>query len=220
MLAIFDLDETLIQGDSSQLFTEFLRAQEIERTDDALDKDRDFMSDYRQGRLNLQAYMEFSLAPLQGWHREQLNTLVSRFIDRVIASRVLPTGRERVAWHKAQGHRVLIISATGEHLVKPIAQHLGIEEGIGVEVEWRDGSLTGQIGPRRPFQEGKVAALREWLGRDQVTPEKTWFYSDSHNDLPLLEQVDFPVAVNPDPRLRQHAQKHGWQILTDSAALP
>src|SRR5690554_1369542 len=219
MLAIFDLDETLIQGDSSQLFTKFLRNETIDLSEEALLKDRDFMSDYQQGRLDLQAYMEFSLAPLQGWPQDLIDTLVSRFIDRVIASRVLPTGRDRIAWHKDQGHRLLIISATGEHLVKPIASHLGIDESIGVEVEWCNGSLTGQIGARRPFQGGKVSALREWQEKNQATPEKIWFYSDSHNDLPLLTRVDYPIAVNPDPMLKQHAQKHGWQILTDSVAL-
>jgi HAD superfamily hydrolase (TIGR01490 family) len=219
MLAIFDLDETLIQGDSSQLFTEFLHEEAIERSNLAQERDRCFMSDYHDGCLDLEAYMEFSLAPLKGWNQSQLASLVDRFINNVIASRVLPAGKESVAWHKSQGHHLLIISATGDHLVKPIAQYLGIDEGIGVELEWSQGNLTGNIGNRRPFQHGKVTALSEWIKTSGSKPEKIWFYSDSHNDLPLLSSVDYPVAVNPDPLLEQHAQKNGWHILCDPEPL-
>lgn len=217
MLAIFDLDETLIRGDSSQLFTHFLRAHNIDTTPDAELKDQAFMAAYHAGQLDLQSYMEFSLAPIKGWSREALSKLVNQFVAEVISPRTLPTGIERVQWHKQQGHEVVIISATGEHLVGPIAKHLSIDEGIGVQIEWLGDSLKGTIGTRRPFRDGKVTALREWL-RDRATrPEKTWFYSDSHNDLPLLNTVDFPVALNPDPILRDHAERQGWKIYDDTA---
>ncbi|MBN7769791.1 HAD-IB family hydrolase [Marinobacter daepoensis] len=216
MLAVFDLDETLIHGDSSHLFTAFLRQEAIDTDPDAMEQDRAFLSDYQAGKLDLQAYMEFSLAPLRGWQREQLEALVGKFVNDIIAPRVLPTGKERIAWHRAQGHRLLIISATGEHLVAPIARYLGLEDGIGVQVEWQNNSLTGRIGARRPFREGKISALDEWLKAQAFQPEKTWFYSDSHNDLPLLNTVDYPVAINPDTRLQEHAQHHGWRILNDA----
>ncbi|WP_029655511.1 HAD family hydrolase [Marinobacter daepoensis] len=216
MLAVFDLDETLIHGDSSHLFTAFLRQEAIDTDPEAMEQDRAFLSDYQAGKLDLQAYMEFSLAPLRGWQRERLDALVGKFVNDIIAPRVLPTGKERVAWHRAQGHRLLIISATGEHLVAPIARYLGLEDGIGVQVEWQNNSLTGRIGARRPFREGKISALDEWLEAQAFQPEKTWFYSDSHNDLPLLNTVDYPVAINPDARLHEHAQHHGWRILNDA----
>jgi len=218
MLAVFDLDETLIRGDSSQLFSRFLRASAIDTSPGAQEKDKAFMARYHAGDLDLQAYMKFSLTPLKGWRQEPLRELVDRFVTTVIASRVLPGGQECIAWHKARGHQVLVISATGEHLVTPIARHLGISEGIGVQLEWQNGRLSGSIGSRRPFREGKIRALEEWLAARPVKPEKTWFYSDSHNDLPLLNHVDCPVAVNPDPVLRKIAIEKGWRILNDTPA--
>lgn len=217
MLAVFDLDETLIRGDSSQLFTHFLRAEGVDTTADAEAKDRAFMAAYHAGEMDLQDYMEFSLAPIKGWSRDRVQALIDRFVRDVIAPRALPTGRDRVHWHKTQGHDVLVISATGDHLVAPIARHLGIDEGIGVQVEWRDNNLTGTIGERRPFREGKVQALNRWLTTCATTPDKIWFYSDSHNDLPLLRYVDHPVAVNPDPVLLAHAQQHDWPVYVDEA---
>ncbi len=219
MLAVFDLDETLIRGDSSQLFTHYLRARGIDTTADAEAKDQAFMAAYHAGEMNLQDYMEFSLAPLKGWERADVAALVEQFVVEVIGPRALPTGRERVGWHKAQGHEVLIISATGEHLVAPIARHLGIKKGIGVQVEWRDDTLTGTIGTRRPFRDGKVKALNQWIATRPTTPEQVWFYSDSHNDLPLLRYVDHPVAMNPDPVLLAHARAHDWPVYVDTAAV-
>ncbi|MEQ9546226.1 MAG: HAD family hydrolase [Marinobacter sp.] len=218
MLAIFDLDETLIRGDSSQLFTEFLRAEDIDATPDSEARDRAFMSAYSNGHLDLQDYMEYSLAPIRGWPRNQVEALIDRFVTEVIPPRVLPTGQERVAWHKAQGHDLLIISATGEHLVSPIARQLGIDDDIGVQVEWQDDNLKGTIGTRRPFRDGKVSALKEWIAARSATPEKVWFYSDSHNDLPLLRSVDYPVAVNPDSVLEDYARRQGWRVLIDRAS--
>ncbi|PCM43236.1 HAD family hydrolase [Marinobacter sp. ANT_B65] len=219
MLAVFDLDETLIRGDSSQLFTEFLRAENIDTSPDSEARGRVFMRAYNNGHMDLQDYMEFSLAPIRGWQRDQVQELIDRFVTKVIPPRILPTAQERVAWHKAQGHDVLVISATGEHLVSPIARHLGIDDGIGVQVEWHNNSLKGTIGSRRPFRGGKVSALEEWIAARQASPEKVWFYSDSHNDLPLLNAVDYPVAVNPDPILEDYAQQQGWLIFIDEVAL-
>ncbi|MDO6443404.1 HAD family phosphatase [Marinobacter sp. 2_MG-2023] len=218
MLAIFDLDETLIRGDSSQLFTEFLRAENIDASPDSEARGRVFMQAYNNGHMDLQDYMEFSLAPIRGWQRNQVQELIDQFVTEVIPPRILTTGQERVAWHKAQGHDVLIISATGEHLVSPIARHLGIDDGIGVQVEWQNDSLKGTIGSRRPFRDGKVSALEEWITARQASPEKVWFYSDSHNDLPLLNAVDYPVAVNPDPILEDYALQQGWLIFIDEVA--
>ncbi|MBU2872419.1 HAD family hydrolase [Marinobacter salexigens] len=218
MLAIFDLDETLIRGDSSQLFTEFLRAEAIDASPNSEARGRAFMRAYTNGDLDLQNYMEYSLAPIRGWQRSQVEALIDRFVREVIPPRVLTTARERVAWHKTQGHDVLIISATGEHLVSPIARHLGIDDDIGVQVEWQGDNLKGTIGTRRPFREGKVAALKEWVSARRAVPEKVWFYSDSHNDLPLLRFVDYPVAVNPDPILERYARRKGWRVLIDEVA--
>ncbi|MBR9871671.1 MAG: HAD family hydrolase [Gammaproteobacteria bacterium] len=213
MLAIFDLDDTLISGDSAHLFTAFLIEQGLHPDPKATEKDTLFLKHYQSGRLNLKEYMKFSLLPIKGWSKEQVNSVVNGFIDEVIRPRICPAMRQRLDWHRQQQHRLLIISATGEHLVLPIAEALGVPDALGIEVLWRDSALTGEIGARRPFQAGKLEALKQWLSVQTTPLGTTWFYSDSHNDLPLLEQVDHPVAVNPDPQLLARAQTAGWTIL-------
>ncbi|MFP3979050.1 HAD family hydrolase [Marinobacter sp. KMM 10035] len=213
MLAIFDLDDTLIHGDSAHLFTAFLRDQGLHPDPQATDKDARFIEKYQDGSLNLEEYMEFSLQPLKGWSKKRLENIVNAFVVEVIEPRICPAMKQRLDWHRQQQHRLLIISATGEHLVLPIAKALGVHEALGIEILWNDFELTGEIGARRPFQTGKIEALKHWSSVQATALGTTWFYSDSHNDLPLLEQVDYPVAVNPDPQLLARAQAAGWLIL-------
>lgn len=221
MLAIFDLDETLIAGDSSHLFAHYLVDQGVVRDPDFLQANARFMADYAAGCLNLADYMTHNLAPLQGWSEEAVAALTGRFVSDIIAPRVLPGARTLIDAHRQAGHGLLIISATGEHLVLPIARHLGIPDALGVEVLWEDGHLSGAIGTRTPFREGKIRALQHWLEQPE-SDRKAWrewtFYSDSRNDLPLLQHVHRPVAVNPDATLQAHAQAQGWPVL--AFALP
>lgn len=213
MLAIFDLDDTLIHGDSSNLFTTFLRDQGLNPDCEAAARDAHFLEAYHAGTLDLEEYMRFCLYPLKGWPKADVDDLVAKFIDGIIRPRICQTMQKRVEWHRVQRHELLVISATGEHLVKPIATALNIPWGIGIEVLWSESLLTGQIGARRPFREGKVVALGEWLAGQQEHPEAIWFYSDSHNDLPLLERADYPVVVSPDPTLAAHALKRRWPTI-------
>lgn len=157
--------------------------------------------------------MRFCLCPLIGWSKTNVDQVASQFIDTIIRPRICPAMQQRLEWHRLQGHELLVISATGEHLVEPIAKALDIPCGIGIELLWNSDLLTGQIGERKPFREGKVTALNEWLARQTADPDAIWFYSDSHNDLPLLERADYPVAVNPDPTLAGHARKLGWPTI-------
>lgn len=214
MLAIFDLDDTLIHGDSSNLFTTFLRDQGFHSDCEAAVRDSHFLEAYRAGTLNLEEYMRFCLGPLKGWSKADLDRVVEQFIDGIIRPRICQTMNKRLEWHRVQGHELLLISATGEHLVKPIAKALNVPDGIGIELRWDEDRLTGQIGARRPFREGKVIALDKWLEGQREAPEGIWFYSDSHNDLPLLERADYPVAVSPDPTLAAHALKRRWPTIT------
>lgn len=218
MLAIFDLDDTLIAGDSSHLFAEYLVRQGLASEDSLLRPNDQFMQDYQSGDLDLAAYMRCNLTPIKGWTREDFETFLVPFIDDVIRPRILARSVERIEWHRQRNHDVLVISATGDHLVKPIARALGISEALGVEVLWEDDRLTGEIGELRPFQSGKVDALKHWLSQSLTAPQSIWFYSDSHNDLPLLRHADVPVAVNPDPVLSTHAEAEGWMILRDVVA--
>ncbi|MBJ6137898.1 HAD family hydrolase [Marinobacter litoralis] len=213
MLAIFDLDDTLIHGDSAHLFTAFLHDQGLHPDPEARHKEGQFIEKYQNGSLNLEEYMQFSLLPLKGWNKKRLEIVVNAFVVEVIEPLICPAMKQRLDWHRQQQHRLLIISATGEHLVLPIAEALGVPDALGIEVLWRDSALTGEIGARRPFQAGKLEALKQWLSVQTTPLGTTWFYSDSHNDLPLLEQVDHPVAVNPDPQLLARAQTAGWTIL-------
>lgn len=214
MLAIFDLDDTLIHGDSSNLFTAFLRDRGFNPDRGAVLRDAQFLEAYHAGTLNLEEYMRFCLYPLKGWSRTDVDRVVAQFIEIVIRPRICSTMKKRLEWHRAQGHELLIISATGEHLVEPVADELDIPCGIGIEVLWSGDQLTGQIGERRPFREGKVTALDDWLARRPEHPEAIWFYSDSHNDLPLLERADHPVAVNPDPTLHECARRRQWSTIS------
>ncbi|MBN7770011.1 HAD-IB family hydrolase [Marinobacter daepoensis] len=218
MLAIFDLDDTLIRGDSANLFTAFLRCQSLQPDPMASARDIAFLQDYQNGTLNLEDYMRVSLAPLRGWNRLKVEDLVTSFIRRVIRPRVCAKMQKRLDWHRQNGHQLLVISATGEHLVRPIAAALGVPEALGVELIWDKSGLTGEIGTRRPYREGKIEALQQWLAAQENHPEATWFYSDSHNDLPLLEWVDYPVAVNPDPTLLARAKAEGWPVMGSARA--
>lgn len=213
MLAIFDLDDTLIRGDSAHLFTAFLLGQGLHPNPDATHKNEQFIQKYQNGTLNLEEYMEFSLEPLKGWSKKRLENMVNAFVMEVVEPLICPVMKQRLDWHRQQHHHLLLISATGEHLVLPIAKALGIHNALGIEVVWKNGVLTGEIGAQRPFQAGKVEALKGWSSTQKIPLGTTWFYSDSHNDLPLLEQVDQPVAVNPDPKLLARAQAAGWTIL-------
>lgn len=220
MLAIFDLDDTLIHGDSSNLFTTFLRDQGFHSDCEAAARDAHFLDAYHAGSLDLEEYMMFCLSPLKGWSKAYVDHVVAQFIDGIIRPRICQTMYKRLEWHRIQGHELLVISATGEHLVKPIAAALNIPCGIGIELCWDENRLTGQIGARRPFREGKVIALDEWLAGQKEHPEAIWFYSDSHNDLPLLERADHPFAVSPDPTLAAHALKRRWPTINRAPQAP
>ncbi len=213
-LAIFDLDNTLIGGDSDYLWGEFLCERGlVDSAGFAADNAR-FYADYQAGRLDIDDYLRFALAPLRGrpagelaaWHRD--------FMASKIEPIVLPRAEELIASHRNQGDELLIITATHAFITRPIAERLGITELIACEGERIDGIYTGEPSGVPSYQEGKVVRLRQWLvGRD-TTLEGSWFYSDSHNDLPLLHLVDNPVAVDPDATLRAVAESAGWPVIS------
>ncbi|AEY02647.1 hydrolase [Oceanimonas sp. GK1] len=212
-LAIFDLDETLIAGDAATLWLGFLAEQGLV-SDGLLAEERRLMEHYYAGTLDMNAYMALTLAPLEGQGPETLAPLVNTFIRERIAPIVYPQARERLDWHRALGHRCLIISATGEHLVKPIAQHLGVADAIGVQTEMKNGRYSGRPTGIFSFQHGKVVRLGHWLRDHNLEPGFCYGYSDSHNDLPLLEYVDEAAVINGDDALNAIAAERGWQQLS------
>ena len=213
-LAIFDLDNTLIAADSDHLWGEFLcRRGIVDGADFAARNDR-FYADYLRGALDIEAYLEFVLAPLAGRPLAEIAPWQQEFMRECIAPALLPAADALIADHRGRGHRPLIITATNELVTRPIAERLGVPDLLGCQVEVADGTVTGRSTGTRTYREGKVTRLREWLREENESLEGAWFYSDSHNDLPLLEVVDNPVAVDPDDTLRQTAQQRGWPVLS------
>lgn len=213
-LAIFDLDNTLLAGDSDHAWGEFLVARGL--VDGAWYKARNdgFYADYCRGALDILAYSEFVFsvlaretpATLAAWHRD--------FMAEKVAGMILPKGRALLARHREQGHRLLIITATNRFITAPIAAELGVTDLLATEPEVRDGRYTGKVAGVPCYQAGKIERLQQWLEEHGESAEGCWFYSDSRNDIPLLEFVAHPVAVDPDEALRSHAGRRGWPILS------
>nr|WP_286010017.1 HAD family hydrolase [Larsenimonas salina] len=213
-MAIFDLDNTLLAGDSDHTWGEFLIEQGAvdEKTYRAAN-DR-FHQNYVEGTLNLDDYLNFSLAPLAEYPTEQLNAWHQQFMASKIEPIILARGEELLASHRAKGDYLLIITATNRFITGPIAERLGVDDLIAIEVEEKEDGYTGRYSGVPSFREGKVERLTMWLEQNGMTLEDAYFYSDSQNDLPLLQKVDHPVAVDPDEQLRQHAIDAGWRIIS------
>ena len=160
----------------------------------------------------MEDYMAFSLEPLIGRTPEEVAHLVGPWVEDFIEPIIFSDATKTVAAHRKAGDRILIISASGVHLVKPIAARLGIDEVLGIELEVAHGAYTGNTVGTLTYREGKITRLLEWLDAEEENLEGASFYSDSRNDLPLLLKVDHPHVVNPDPVLREHAEQAGWPI--------
>lgn len=216
-LALFDLDHTLLPLDSDYAWGQFTvdigwrDAETHTRANDA------FYEQYKAGTLDIQAYIRFSVAPLAEHGVAASDAAHRRFMDEIILPAMKPQAVELVRRHQAAGDQVLVVTATNEFVTRPIAAAFGVPELIAIDLE-RDaaGNPTGAIRGVPSFRDGKVARVEQWLaarGLDWSRVEHSTFYSDSINDLPLLERVDEPVATNPDARLTAIAAERGWRIL-------
>lgn len=213
-LAIFDLDNTLLSTDSDHAWGEFLLEQGAVDPVAYREANDRFLADYEAGTLDIQAFLAVALRPLAEHSPEQLAAWHQQFMASKIEPHILPRGEELVARHRARGDTLLIITATNRFITGPIAERLGIDELIAVEPEVVDGRYTGRPTGIPSYREGKVQRLEAWLADRDLTLDGSWFYSDSHNDLALLERVDHPVAVDPDPSLRDVAEARGWKIIS------
>lgn len=213
-LAIFDLDETLIHGDCASLWSEQMARLGWVDGKEFLRRDHELMEAYGKGHLRMEEYMAFSLEPIAGRTLEEVQHLVEPWVEDVIEPIIYGDACRCIAEHRKRGDRILIISASGTHLVGPIAARLGVDEYLAIELEAVNGVYTGQTHGVLTYREGKITRLLEWLDQEQENLEGASFYSDSRNDLPLLLKVDFPHAVNPDAVLREHAEINGWPILS------
>ncbi|QQN72172.1 MULTISPECIES: HAD family hydrolase [Comamonas] len=215
-LALFDLDHTLLPLDSDHGWGEFSIAigwcdrEEFGRQNDA------FFDDYLAGRLNIPDYVRFATAAVVQRGEAEATAAHQRFMDEVIRPAIKPAALALVQQHLDAGDTVVITSATNEFVTRPIAQAFGVQHLLATELV-RDGSgwFTGEIDGVPNMREGKVVRMTEWLTQRGLRWEdvEATFYSDSMNDVPLLEKVDHPVATNPDARLRALAEERGWRIV-------
>ncbi|WP_280549406.1 HAD family hydrolase [Halomonas sp. 11-S5] len=213
-LAIFDLDNTLLSTDSDHAWGEFLLEQGAVDPVAYREANDRFLADYEAGTLDIHAFLAVALRPLAEHSPEQLAAWHQQFMASKIEPHVLSKGEELVARHRARGDTLLIVTATNRFITGPIAERLGIDELIAVEPEVSDGRYTGRATGIPSYREGKVERLDAWLVDKDLTLDDSWFYSDSHNDLALLERVEHPVAVDPDPSLREVAKARGWKIIS------
>lgn len=213
-LAIFDLDNTLLGGDSDHAWGEFACELGIVDRDSFRTANDEFYRDYKAGTLDIDAYLRHALSPLAGVDRETADAWHRRFMRAKIESMLLPGAEALVQRHREQGDHLLIVTATNRFITEPIALRLGIEDLIACEAELVNGHYTGEPIGIPSYAGGKVVRLEQWLQVHSCSLEGSWFYSDSHNDIPLLEVVDHPVAVDPDPGLRALAEERGWPVIS------
>ena len=213
-LAIFDLDNTLLGGDSDYLWGQFLVEQGLVDGEHYECENQQFYQAYEAGTLDIYAYQAFMLRPLAGRPQVELQAWRERFMAEKIQPILLPKAKELLNQHRAAGDTLLIITATNRFITAPIAERLGVSHLLATEPEMVDDRYTGRTVGIPCFQQGKVERLNAWLANNRADLTDSWFYSDSHNDLPLLNQVTHPVAVDPDPTLARHAQQQGWPIIS------
>ncbi len=219
-LAIFDLDNTLLGGDSDYLWGRFLVERGIVDPDRYERENQRFYDEYKAGTLDIHEFLAFSLEPLAAHEPERLNAWHAEFMAEKIEPIILPAARALLDDHRRSGDRLLIITATNRFVTAPIAEALGVDALLATDPEQRNGRYTGRVAGIPCFQHGKVERLESWLTEHRLSLENSAFYSDSHNDLPLLERVDRPVAVDPDPTLTATARARGWEIITLRGAEP
>jgi HAD superfamily hydrolase (TIGR01490 family) len=220
-LAIFDLDNTLLGGDSDHAWGEFLIDEGLVDAKTHRTRNDAFYRQYQNGTLDIADYVAFAAEPIAGLSPQRLKLLHEAFMERFIHPMQLPKAVALLDAHRQAGDQCVIITATNRFITSPIARWLGVGELIATELETVDGIYTGKMEGTPCFQHGKVTRLGEWLetrnerpGSPALSLDDSIFYSDSFNDLPLLEQAGEAVAVDPDERLREIAGQRDWRILS------
>ena len=216
-LVLFDLDNTLLAGDSDYAWGQFLIAKGAVDGDQYKARNQAFYEDYKAGRLDIDAFLAFALRPLATHSRAQLDAWHAEYMATHIQPMITQAARDLVNRHLDQADLVALITATNSFVTGPIAREVGIPHLIATDPEQIDGRFTGEVAGTPCFREGKVTRLEHFLearGARLDCLSSSWFYSDSHNDLPLLEKVQHPIAVDPDPILNAHAQGKGWPVIS------
>ena len=213
-LALFDLDNTLLQGDSDYEWAQFLIEEGVLDAGDYNARNDWFYERYKDGTLDIHEFLDFQLAPIARRPREELDRWHRQFMQRRIRPIILPRAAELIESHRDA--LTAIVTATNRFITRPIADALRVEHLLATDSEEVDGVFTGKPRGTPTFRAGKIERVNEWLAeRDsRLADYESWFYSDSLNDLPLLELVDHPVAVDPDPTLRAQAEERGWKVIS------
>ena len=213
-IALFDLDNTLIGGDSDYLWGCFLVEQGIVDGQLYEQANQRFYDQYKAGALDIHEFLDFQLKPLADNDMQTLNSWRDRYLDEKIRPILLPKAQALIDQHRQAGDTPVIITATNRFITAPIAGLYGIDELLATNPEIIDGRYTGKVSGIPCFRDGKVTQLDQWLDQHARSLEDSWFYSDSHNDISLLEKVSHPVAVDPDEILEQHAREHEWPVMS------
>jgi HAD superfamily hydrolase (TIGR01490 family) len=214
-LALFDLDNTLLTGDSDYEWGQFLVDRGVLDRDTYEAQNRTYYEQYVAGTLDIHEYLGFALRPLAAHAPAELEKWHAEFMQLRILPMITPAARALVKRHAAE--LCAIVTATNSFITAPIAREFGVPHLVATEPEKRDGRFTGRVSGTPCFREGKIERLREWLsvlGHRFADFEESTFYSDSHNDLPLLERVSRPVAVDPDEALATEARRRGWAVIS------
>lgn len=216
-LALFDLDNTLLAGDSDYNWSLFLINEGLLDAEQHKARNEQFYQDYKNGCLDIYAFLKFQLKPLSEHPKKFLDELHLKYMEKVIRPMMTQKAQDLVNKHKAAGDLCVVITATNSFVTKPIATAYGIEHLIGSDPEMVNGEYTGGVSGVPSFQEGKVTRINQWLaerGASLSDYAKSYFYSDSHNDLPLMKMVTDPVAVDADAILTDYAKQQGWPIIS------
>jgi HAD superfamily hydrolase (TIGR01490 family) len=214
-LALFDLDNTLLAGDSDFEWAQYLIEQGVLDREVYEARNQAFYDQYKAGTLDIHEFLDFQLRPLARHPRAQLDAWHADYLARKVLPMVAPGALALLERHKDDVR--VIVTATNSFVTAPIARHLGVVHLIATDPEQQDGQFTGRVAGTPSFREGKVTRLLDWLhaqGKTWDDVAESWFYSDSLNDLPLLDHVHHPVAVDPDPTLKAHAEARGWPVIS------
>ncbi len=213
-LAIFDLDNTLLAGDSDYLWGQFLGENGYVDKEKHNNKNDRYYDDYLKGKLNINEFLEFQFRPLLENDMKTILAWRTRFLEEKIKPAILPKAIDLIENHRNRGHKLMIITAANSFITAPIAKLFNINYLIASEPELNNGQYTGKLSATPSFAEGKVIRYEQWLQENNIEATISWFYSDSHNDIPLLDKVTRPIAVDPDDTLRTEAKRRNWPIIS------
>ena len=213
-IVFYDLDHTLIGCDSDYEWGQFLADSGDIDGDAYRARNQTFYDNYRHGTLDPVAYLEFVLAPLGQIDGQRLEELRAQFLETRVLPVLHPRAQQLISEHRQRGLRQVVVTSTNAFIAEPIVQALEIPTLIAPRPEMRAGRYTGKLLDSSCFAADKPKRIQAWAEQEGIRLGETWGYSDSFNDIPLLEFVDHPVAVDPDPTLRAHAQERGWEIIS------